>query len=325
MLKDLIKLFRSRNILRNWLLAGIKYELLKYGLAKNNIDVVFKCGSKALIASELYSSLVNNLNLINNIECDNSINVYFSDVIKLKINNDGYYEYVMPDGIKLKHIDPFIMTETWIYDIHFLGWNLNNWIIFDIGAYVGDSALYYAKRGATVIAMEPLPGNYEAFINNIQLNSELKDKIIPINAAISNQDNTIDISYSGYLDGGASIYDSKPNKVKVDAMKLSTLIEKILEHNININSFKVKALKMDCKGCEWDVVTNESDILKLFDIVKIEYSGYLRNYTLNDLLTKIESIGFKCRVFAHNDIAVKIGLSKHETITCANNKFSWGV
>ena len=85
---------------------------------------------------------------------------------------------------------------------------------------------------------------------------------------------------------------------------------------MGIDGFRVRALKMDCKGCEYDVVIKEPETLKLFDVLKIKYSGYLRNYTVDQLTKPLEDLGFKCRVYAHNDIAVKIGLKKHGTIMC---------
>ena len=75
---------------------------------------------------------------------------------------------------------------------------------------------------------------------------------------------------------------------------------------------------MDCKGCEYDVI-NEVDVLRLFDIVKIEYSGYLRGKTYHELKSVLEKLGFTCRVWAHNEFVPRVGLDKHGTITCAKN------
>jgi hypothetical protein len=59
--------------------------------------------------------------------------------------------------LSFESFEPNVVSETWLFDIHFLGFNLTNWLIIDIGAFVGDTALYYAKRGVFVIAAEPLP------------------------------------------------------------------------------------------------------------------------------------------------------------------------
>jgi hypothetical protein len=97
-------------------------------------------------------------------------------------------------------------------------------------------------------------------------------------------------------------------------MKLSTLIKELEGMGIDINKFKVRVLKADCKGCEYEVV--DDDALRLFDIVKIEYSGNLVNKTYHVLKEKLEAMGFRCRAWAHNDSALRIGLDRHGTLTC---------
>jgi tRNA/tmRNA/rRNA uracil-C5-methylase (TrmA/RlmC/RlmD family) len=57
--------------------------------------------------------------------------------------------------------------------------------VIDIGAYVGDTAIYFVLRGARkVIALEPNPFAYQEMLENIKLNG-LEDKIIPVNAALA--------------------------------------------------------------------------------------------------------------------------------------------
>ncbi|WP_291999301.1 FkbM family methyltransferase, partial [Caldivirga sp.] len=189
--------------------------------------------------------------------------------------------------------------------------------------FVGDSSIYFALRGAKrVIVVEPVPINYEEMIRNIELNPELKPRILPINAAIADRDDYVNISYDGEFDGAASIYEVKRFKARVRSMRLGTLINEVSRLSVDLSSFRVKVLKLDCKGCEWDVVSNETDVLRLFDIIKIEYAGYLRNYTVNDLISKIEPMGYRCRTWAHNDIAIRIGLNKHGTTTCFKRDFN---
>ena len=62
--------------------------------------------------------------------------------------------------------------------------------------------------------------------------------------------------------------------------------------------------------------------MRLFDVVKIEYSGCLTNKTYHELMGKLEELGFRCRVGAHNDLVIKIGLDRHETMTCIKGR--WG-
>jgi hypothetical protein len=97
-------------------------------------------------------------------------------------------------------------------------------------------------------------------------------------------------------------------------MKLSTLIKELEGMGIDISKFKVRVLKADCKGCEYEII--DDDALRLFDIVKIEYSGNLVNKTYHVLKEKLEAMGFRCRAWAHNDSVLRIGLDRHGTLTC---------
>ena len=227
------------------------------------MDVTFRCGVRARLSLAAYSWFVNAYRngLIGRVNCVGIV-AYLYGVVRFFINGDGDLLFIMPDGVKLKYIDPFTIAETWLYDVHFLGFDLSNWLVVDVGAFV--------------VAVEPVPSHFEAMLRNIELNPELKPRILPINAAIADKDGYVEIHYSGQLDGEVSIYERKGFRARVPSMRLPTLIREISRSGIDLSKFKVKALKMDCKGCEWDVVSNETDVLRLFDIIRVEYAGYLR-------------------------------------------------
>jgi FkbM family methyltransferase len=281
-----------------------------------------RCGSaEYLLQPEVYSFIVKAYydGVLRDFLCkQNMLRCRLWGAIDLVVLRNSEVYLVMPDGVKLyfDFFDPLVIAETWLYEIHFLSHDLSNWFVLDVGAYIGDTALYHAKRGAFVIAVEPLPGNYEAMLKNIELNPDLKSRIIPINVAIGPEDSYVEFAYSGNVCGVASMYGSGMRKVEVRSVKLSTLIKEINAKGVDLNKFKFKALKMDCKGCEYDVI-HEPDALKLFDIIKIEYSGYLRNKTYHELKKVLEDLGFKCRVWAHNEYALRIGLDKHGMLTCS--------
>jgi hypothetical protein len=66
-------------------------------------------------------------------------------------NGEAYL--VMPDGVKIyfDFFDPLVVAETWLYEMHFLGYDLSKWFILDVGAYIGDTALYYTKKGLLLL------------------------------------------------------------------------------------------------------------------------------------------------------------------------------
>ena len=308
----------TRRLFKNWLGAAIKYLLIKHGLANGLVTV--KCNDSTYrLSPSLYSFIVNAYfdGYVTGFRCGDSIELSFSDTFRLIVDDDGAF-IVTPDGIRLwaDVIDYTVFFETWIYDIHFLGFDLSDWLVLDVGAYIGDTALYYASKGAFVVAVEPVPRHFEEMLRNIELNPSLKPKILPINIAIGPSDGFVDIAVSGEVNGEASIYKRGVRTYRVKSYTLRSLIEHLKALGVDINRFRVRALKMDCKGCEYDVINNEANALRLFNILKIEYSGYLRNYTVDQLTKPLEDLGFKCRAYAHNDVAAKIGLKRHGTIMC---------
>lgn len=319
-IRDLSVALASRRLFSNWLSAGFKYLLTRHGLGRDFVTV--KCGDASYrLSPGMYSFIINAYHdgLITEFKCGGSMELLLGGIAKLVISKNGDELFIAPDGIKLRGEDSMDLTvlfETWLYEIHFLGFNLDGWLVVDIGAYIGDTPLYFAKRGAFVVAVEPVPYHFEAMLRNIELNPELKSRILPINAAIADKDGSVEIAVEGRIDGEASIF-KKGKGVKVRSFTLSSLLNHVRSlGGVDINAFRVRALKMDCKGCEWDVVSNELNTLRLFDVLKIEYSGYLRNYTADELMNRVESAGFRCRRYAHNQIAVRIGLDRHGMLSC---------
>jgi FkbM family methyltransferase len=55
-------------------------------------------------------------------------------------------------------------------------------VVVDVGAFVGDSPIYFALKGAKkVIAIEPCSGAYAEMLENVRLNN-LENIIVPVNA-----------------------------------------------------------------------------------------------------------------------------------------------
>lgn len=75
--------------------------------------------------------------------------------------------------------------------------------LIDIGANVGDTAIYFANKGYNVFAFEPLPHICEIAKKNIDLNPTLKEKICFINKAVSCKKGTVTINFNESDTGGA--------------------------------------------------------------------------------------------------------------------------
>ncbi|WP_295883597.1 FkbM family methyltransferase [uncultured Thiohalocapsa sp.] len=69
-------------------------------------------------------------------------------------------------------------------------------VFLDIGANVGTYSLLAASRGARVIAMEPVPGSYEALLDNVNLN-RLQARIDARNLGVGGKRGKLEFSTSG--------------------------------------------------------------------------------------------------------------------------------
>ena len=75
---------------------------------------------------------------------------------------------ITPDGIRfsLKGFDSVIFADTFLHDTHFVDFDLKDKKAIHAGAYVGETALYYARRGAYVYAFEPQSDCFEIALRN---------------------------------------------------------------------------------------------------------------------------------------------------------------
>lgn len=161
---------------------------------------------------------------------------------------------------------------------------VNERTVLDIGANIGDTGIFYALNGAKkVIGIEPFPKNFDYAQRNIQIN---------------NFDNVITL-----LQAGCS---SKKEIVKIDPDYQSNIESEVKNFKTGIdipmitiqdiiNTYKIpksSVLKIDCEGCEYDIIENISfETISYFTNIQIEYHlGYKK------LKNKLESFGYTVKV-----------------------------
>lgn len=204
---------------------------------------------------------------------------------------------VTPQGLTfdLRSVDPRIFSETFLYDIHFLSFDMADKVVIDIGAFVGDTALYYARQGAYVYAYEPNPTNYRYLLTNLTLNPTFGPRVKPFNKA-AGIDGNIMFSESERCCGAGHAVDTENQNgmkpIEVGSLSLDTILK---ENKIDAPYL----LKADCKGCETELV--KQNAISLFQQVKIEYTLSETSWNVSDLLQQLRNRGFtKFRVFKHN-------------------------
>ena len=159
--------------------------------------------------------------------------------------------------------------------------------VVDIGANVGDSSIYFAVLGAKkVIGVEPLPNIANCAINNVNLNN-LENKIKIINAGLSINNGFISVpcNYDITKSLSFSLAESSGN-CKVPTITLKDVIEMVDNPYL---------LKLDCEGCEADVLTkSDSNELKNFKYIVFETHPFITNVSNDKILASLKNIGFNC-------------------------------
>jgi len=301
-------IYNSRKIIKNLYSSLYQYLILR----KPNIKLKLRNGETITVSRFLYPRIIYYSGFIENITKDN---------IYLKINNKTfqlslkeiellgfwyiirslksgwlYYEnYWEKNNIRFKRIYGAIYQVFEEEDYKFL--NVQNKSVLDIGAFVGDSPIYFILKGAKkVYAIEPHPDAYNEMLENIKLNN-MEDKIVPINMGINYELNYISIPTT-VVNTQGTLLKSEGNGSKVPAGKLSDIINK---YNID-----AQILKMDCEGCEYDIILRDYDIIKEFDEIGFEYHAYNTKIPVNKLLEKLNK-DFECK-FIKGRITEKIGI-----------------
>jgi FkbM family methyltransferase len=129
------------------------------------------------------------------------------------------------------------------YDFSYPG---NIRTIIDAGAYVGFSAIFFAKKfpDAVILAIEPDPDNFTL----LQRNTRAFPQITPIRGAIWGETKQLSVVDSGGREWGFQTVDSTPTRSRsiVAALTMETLLETYSIERVDI-------LKVDIEGAERQV------------------------------------------------------------------------
>ncbi len=156
--------------------------------------------------------------------------------------------------------------------------------LIDIGANIGDSAIYFAMNPniKRIVAYEPFPKVYQQMLKNIE-HPFLRSKITPINKALAEKRMSKKIdSVTSHSTIGADYITEKENDtgVRIESITLNDALEGL--SNV--------AIKCDCEGAE-KYLFDEANLDKVYAI-EIEYHKNCEDKVIKILKKK----GFKIKI-----------------------------
>lgn len=161
-----------------------------------------------------------------------------------------------------------VVTSGLEYPLHILP-KLKNPIIFDVGAYIGDSAIYisdFFKNKCKIFSFEPDDENYRFFKINMLLNNIKTVNIF--NIGISN--------YNGkkYLQKGGRQHDAYNFSNKKNKNSLLCSVMTLQQSAKLLNIKKVDILKMDIEGEEYKIFKDKKSLHWIIQNVHYVFMEY---------------------------------------------------
>ena len=137
-------------------------------------------------------------------------------------------------------------------------------VVLDLGTNIGITAILIAKMfpGVRIIGVEAMPPNFACALENIKHNG-VADRITVLNGAMSS--NTlapVNMTYSGPNSGGSSFATEMMDGGYTHEFTIQPITIEEIVHHFGVTH--VSFVKLDCEGCEFDIVPSFSP--KLVDL-----------------------------------------------------------
>lgn len=282
-INSIVDTFKNLSLVRRIIYNWQDIVLFKCGL-KDKIRVNFKSGQSVFVNnkkeySELWKSKPAIQALIN----------YYNTRYKTNIRLGKYLSFFYLKNKVKFHYKNYkdvaqilsLIKENFI-DEQYKSLSVSDSYVVDIGANIGDSALYFAFNNAKyVYALEPFPYSFINCKKNIALN-KFDKKLTCMCAGIGSSNKFLIIRDSFRSADSSGLVQFKSGR-KVPVYTLDALVKKLNLDNC--------ILKLDCEGAEYDAVLNSSiKTLRKFRQIFIEY-----HYGYGRLIKKLRDSNFSIK------------------------------
>lgn len=230
-------------------------------------------------------------------------------LLKLATRNpsDDPLELKLRDGLRFRVstlMDAWIIKET-LLDREYEAVSLPlepNWTVVDIGAALGDYAVWAAQQlpQGKVIAIEPFPRSVKLLQENLTLNSISNVEVAEV--AIGGQDglSSLQIVTGQAVQHSTASLNAAGGSLAVEVRSLGTFLT---EYHIEQCDY----LKIDCEGGEYEILfgCKEETLAKIRRICMEVHDG-VTLYSRKDMVSFLEKNGYRTRLTAnpvHNELA----------------------
>jgi FkbM family methyltransferase len=161
-----------------------------------------------------------------------------------------------------------------------------NSVVIDVGGHIGSFSVCSALRGAHVLTLEPVPGNYELLVQNVHLN-DMQGQVKPLNVAMWSSSCEKTIRVADDSTGGSGFYYNKDTapSLLTSCVRLDELMDAE-----GISSCDL--LKLDCEGAEFEILqTLSQETWARIKAIILEYHLFT-GYSLTALQELLVNHGF---------------------------------
>lgn len=189
--------------------------------------------------------------------------------------------------------DAHVVNDTFVREIYRTHPSLRDATMLDIGANIGDTAVYFGRRGAHVVAFEPDPELSALARRNATLNGVAADirsagigdscTTLPLTRATAGADPMSAVLFPG---------NATSNKLHIE----TTDVPIVPFADVLTELGALRFVKFDCQGCEYYALASVADdALAGVEHLLLEYHG-----SADALIAKLRRCGFAVRLEGRN-------------------------
>lgn len=194
----------------------------------------------------------------------------------------------------------------------------SNQNVIDLGCWNGITTLYLAYKSNIVYAFDPDTICFSELIKNIELNKEVKEKIIPFKKAISNVNGITNLyAREKYGESSSSILERRRDLLSLNQIETITLDTFIQKYNIQHINF----IKMDIEGSEFLILPSMYSALSKLNYPTL-YISFHYNYLNENLYAKIFQSRILTKLVLKIENVLKINFLKYKINKNLKNLFN---